>query len=76
MQEGLTRPVAVLAVTYASLRGGAAWLGKDQGGGPHGDLMAAIGEALDGQPRLSRIARHAGWTTEYIAKIRDGKTRA
>ena len=34
-------------------------------------LMALIGEALDAGRGPSRIARHAGWTREYIAKIRD-----
>jgi hypothetical protein len=42
----------------------------------HADLMAAIREALGEGRGPSRIARHAGWTKEYIAKIRDGKTRA
>ena len=42
----------------------------------HTDLMEAIREALDGGRGPSRIARHAGWTKEYIAKIRDGKTGA
>ncbi len=42
----------------------------------HADLMAAIREALDSGRGPSRIARHAGWTKEYVAKIRDGKTKA
>lgn len=42
----------------------------------HADLMSAIREALADGRGPSRIARHAGWTKEYIAKIRDGKTRA
>lgn len=42
----------------------------------HADLIAAIREALGGGRGPSRIARHAGWTKEYIAKIRDGKTKA
>lgn len=42
----------------------------------HADLMSAIREALGASRGPSRIARHAGWTKEYIAKIRDGKTRA
>jgi len=42
----------------------------------HGDLMEAIREALAADRGPSRIARHAGWTKEYIAKIRDGKTKA
>ncbi len=42
----------------------------------HADLMAAIREALGAGRGPSRIARHAGWTKEYVAKIRDGKTRA
>jgi hypothetical protein len=42
----------------------------------HADLMAAIREALGIGRGPSRIARHAGWTKEYIAKIRDGKTKA
>lgn len=42
----------------------------------HADLMAAIREALDDGRGPSRIARHAGWTKEYIAKIRDGRTKA
>jgi hypothetical protein len=42
----------------------------------HADLMAAIREALAAGRGPSRIARHAGWTKEYIAKIRDGKTRS
>ena len=42
----------------------------------HTDLMSAIREALGAGQGPSRIARHAGWTKEYIAKIRDGKTRA
>ena len=44
--------------------------------GAHSDLMSAIREALSAGRGPSRIARHAGWTKEYIAKIRDGKTRA
>lgn len=42
----------------------------------HADLMKLIREALSAGRGPSRIARHAGWTKEYIAKIRDGKTRA
>jgi hypothetical protein len=42
----------------------------------HADLMEAIREALGTGRGPSRIARHAGWTKEYIAKIRDGKTKA
>ncbi len=41
----------------------------------HADLMKLIREALSDGRGPSRIARHAGWTKEYIAKIRDGKTR-
>jgi len=42
----------------------------------HAELMSLIREALGGGRGPSRIARHAGWTKEYIAKIRDGKTKA
>jgi hypothetical protein len=42
----------------------------------HADLMSAIRDALGTGRGPSRIARHAGWTKEYIAKIRDGKTKA
>jgi hypothetical protein len=42
----------------------------------HADLMSLIREALAAGRGPSRIARHAGWTKEYISKIRDGKTRA
>jgi hypothetical protein len=40
----------------------------------HGSLLAAVREALAEGRRPSRIARHVGWSREYIAKIRDGKT--
>jgi DNA-binding phage protein len=40
----------------------------------HAELMTLIREALAAERGPSRIARHAGWTREYIAKIRDGKT--
>lgn len=40
----------------------------------HADLMALIREALDAERGPSRIGRHASWSREYIAKIRDGKT--
>jgi hypothetical protein len=40
----------------------------------HGDLVAAIREALDGGPQPgSRVTK--GWMKEYIAEIRDGKTK-
>ena len=42
----------------------------------HAELMSLIRESLERGRGPSRIARHAGWTKEYIAKIRDGKTRA
>lgn len=39
----------------------------------HAELMGAIREDLAEGATPSRIARHAGWTREYIGKIRDGK---
>lgn len=39
----------------------------------HAALIAAIREDLAEGKTPSRIARHAGWTREYIGKIRDGK---
>jgi hypothetical protein len=39
----------------------------------HAALMDAIREDLAQGATPSRIARHAGWTREYIGKIRDGK---
>jgi hypothetical protein len=39
----------------------------------HATLMTAIREDLADGVTPSRIARHAGWTREYIGKIRDGK---
>lgn len=38
----------------------------------HARLMASIRTALERDRGPSRIARHAGWTREYISKIRDG----
>ena len=40
----------------------------------HAGLYAVIREALAAGRRPARIGRHTGWTREYIAKIRDGKT--
>jgi hypothetical protein len=37
------------------------------------ELLAAIREALRRRRPPSRIGRHARWSREYIAKIRDGK---
>jgi hypothetical protein len=37
------------------------------------DLLAAIREALAIGRQPSRIGRHAKWSRDYIAKIRDGK---
>jgi hypothetical protein len=37
------------------------------------DLMSAIREALSVGRGPTRIARHAKWSREYIAQIRDGK---
>lgn len=42
----------------------------------HAALMAEIREALAANRRPARIARWVEWTPAYIAKIRDGKTRA
>lgn len=39
------------------------------------DLMEAIREALAADRGVTRIGRHAKWSREYIAQIRDGKTR-
>jgi hypothetical protein len=39
----------------------------------HAELMGAIREDLAAGVTPSRIGRHAGWTREYIGKIRDGK---
>lgn len=39
----------------------------------HASLMDAIRQDLADGYKPSRIARHAGWTREYIGKIRDGK---
>jgi DNA-binding phage protein len=39
----------------------------------HAALMGTIRKALDAGRGPSRIARHAGWTREYISKIRDGE---
>jgi hypothetical protein len=36
------------------------------------DLISAIREALDAGRGVTRIGRHAGWSREYIAQIRDG----
>lgn len=36
------------------------------------DLLSAIREALDTGRGVTRIARHAGWSREYIAQLRDG----
>jgi hypothetical protein len=38
--------------------------------------MATTREALSIGRGPSRVARHAGWTKEYIAKIGDGKTQS
>jgi DNA-binding phage protein len=38
----------------------------------HARLMSTIRTALDQGRGPSRVARHAGWTREYISKIRDG----
>ncbi len=38
-------------------------------------LMAVIGEALAAGRGPSRIARHAGWTREYITKLRDRRAK-
>lgn len=35
------------------------------------DLIGAIREALAAGRGVTRIARHAGWSREYIAQIRD-----
>ena len=40
------------------------------------DLFAEIRTALDAGTRPSRIARAAEFSREYIARIRDGKTKA
>lgn len=39
----------------------------------HAEMMSAIRDDLAAGRRPARIARHTGWTREYIAKIRDGK---
>jgi DNA-binding phage protein len=43
--------------------------------GGRADLLTAIREALEAGRGPSRIARHAGWTREFIAQIRNGKVR-
>ena len=50
-------------------------LAEDRGG-VSASSTVAIREALAAGRGPSRIARHAGWTKEYIAKIGDGKTKA
>lgn len=37
------------------------------------DLIALIREAAAAGRKPSRIGRHAKWSRDYIAKIRDGK---
>ena len=39
------------------------------------DLLAAIRDALEIKRSPSRIGRHAKWSRDYIAKIRDGKAQ-
>lgn len=39
----------------------------------HAALMTAVREDLASGRGPSRIARHSGWTREYIGKIRDGE---
>lgn len=39
----------------------------------HAALMQLIRDALAEGRRPARIARHVGWSREYIADIRDGK---
>jgi hypothetical protein len=46
---------------------------RDQLDATHADLIAAIRRGLDQGRRPARIARHARWSREYIADIRDGK---
>lgn len=40
----------------------------------HAALLDSIREALATGRGPARIGRHARWSREYIAKIRDGKT--
>jgi hypothetical protein len=46
---------------------------RDQLDAAHAALIAAIRRGLGQGRRPARIARHARWTPEYIAHIRDGK---
>jgi hypothetical protein len=39
------------------------------------DLLGAIREALADGRGVTRIGRHAKWSREYIAQIRDGKAQ-
>ena len=39
------------------------------------DLLAAIRDALEIKRSPSRIGRYARWSSDYIAKIRDGKAQ-
>lgn len=39
------------------------------------DLMEAIREALAAGHGVTRVGRHAKWSREYIAQIRDGKAK-